>query len=1320
MMIQYLHKFFFLICSLVFVYSIQAQAPCSTQPPIEARTDYDDVLTQTNIICNNTILTLMTTNLTDCPNCTFLWSDGTTGQYAFTSTPGVFTVTVTDNAPGGCVGISSDLTITAANLAAPTIAGDSFNVCYDETGITLISSPILEVSNPCPTCTYQWFHLGRLLDPPGPVAGANGTILIGTNYNAATISNYPGSDDFYVQVTDPLTGCQMNSAIIEVENRIVTKPPILSTTLSICDSNTAVISTIDCQGCSYEWYFDNALIPGADTSFYETDTIGSFRTNVTYASGCYMDSDPLAIDTFVFTPLIRATMPSSGAWSTDTSYVCEGGTVELTMASAFSFPPIWSYQWSRNGIDIPGATGYNYSVSTAGLYRVFIIDENGCSAFSNTIHHISSTNGSDPVINATTFKLCGPTDTSILTTTLHADCNYTWRNETGAQLTFPTLGDNDFVVPGTGAGGYYVEVEDTLSGCTYESEIVLLRDTIYPAPSLSTTDNTVCSSSPIVFESSILCAGCTYVFVQDLKATPPNDIDTIPSPQSNYQTDSSGYYQLYIEYSNGCVSDISNPVEATFQTVNAVIQSPALSSICNGQTVDIAASPNLLSCPTCSYVFLRDGVAMQPTQGLFDDHQRLSIGGDYQVVVINADDCSDTSAIEVFQDITVATSISTSAKVICGPGSSVIMSVDSCTSCDYQWYIGSGAAASSITGATTINNTITGYGSGGTYSITVTKAGCEVTDSVFIDETSKELDILITIDSAVNAYPTICNGSSVFLEDTCQICISGNQYQYQWFFDGDTIFGASFESFQVDSAGDYYVSIVDTNNCEAQSNTVTVQEFTSAPGFDLDFSGLGVAIPITYGTFSMDDHLSPSSIHSIGTYTSQTAGAAIAADSLSASVAGSGYHFITYTYIESNAQGTCSFSDTDTLEILGAVDMDIVNLEPSAPAFEACLLDTLQVYISNFTFEPDSVVFVAGGGNTITVPIISNGAFTQFAGVFTGDFFVVVPDGARTGKLTVTEDTSSFESENFFLVQNPSVTINLTGTTQPICSDLDTATFSGLPAGGYFSAHYPGLDTSSNPELMVSDFLLLDSVAGYVSGVQNVIMMYHYTPGYTGVPNSCPQVQDSIEVEVRNAELDSVVYTPIAHCQVSEPLSNLTFSAYPISAMNFGNSYSGTYVLANTLLPSTIDTSTASYTGYDTITYEINNSGCINSSEDALEIWPTPAILDSIPTYLCSDGDTIFVERDGNNLFVTYRGQVIYSDTLYTYTTTPLGTIGSPPDLNYVQYSEQYNLMEITSSNGGIDSINFFPPSESYYFVASNVNGGSTTLTFTFKYQRIA
>lgn len=1053
------------------------------------------------------------------------------------------------------------------------------------------------------------------------------------------------------------------------------------------------------------------VIPQADTSVYSTDITGYYAVEVQYPNSCIIQSDILLIDTSVFTPIIGSSLFSPNVVTAptvyaDTAYICTGSFVDLYMTGSFELPPSWSYQWYRSTIPVPAATGYNYRTNVAGDYYVEVTNSDGCTVASNVIIIRASNRGANPPISTSSYYICDSINGTVtLTTPGCTNCTYIWNTERGTTASgVSTL--NTYEVDD--ARGYFVQVTDLQSGCTYNSDILEIRDTIYPSPVMTASGNTVCNRTPITL-STDACAGCKYVWEFDTSSAFVL-IDT--TQQATYQTRKSAKYRVKTLYPDQCETGYSNTIQATFQNINANIATPPVTSICNGDAVIINAlpAPDSATCPYCSYTFLRDGVAMQPDT-LERDSQTISIAGNYQVIVRNREGCADTSSVVRFEEVNITTNIRKSAEKICSPTSEVIMQIDSCDGCSYQWAIG---GLNLITSRDTFYRAY-GYAAANVYSVVVSNAGCSVLDSIRLTIAAQRF-VKIGVDSSVSNAPIICDGSRVVLVDQCDTCIQNNDYTYQWFSLTDTLIGGSFESFQVDTAGTYFVQTIDSNLCVVLSDTIMVDEFLPDPALELDFATLGTAsvVPITYGSFLIDDYLQPASLRSRGFYTSLTAQRGInpTTDSLDVGLAGSGLHFIEYTYVESNAQGSCEFSTMDTIQVLGAVDIDIANTRAGVPASEACIGDTLEITLTNFTFEPDTVIFVAGGGNGIPLDVISN--LTQFAGVYSGSFRVVVPIGARTGKLTLTQGNNTFQAPNFFVIQNPAVTIDLVSTIQPICSNLDTATLQGIPAGGTLTASYIG--TPIDPTLMMDTFLLLNNVTGYTNGVQSVMVYYEYIPTYSTGAATCPAILDSLLVGIRDAQLDSVQYTPISSTQFSEPLVNLTRTIYPLSSATYPSSYTGTYVLANNLLASSLISNPLGQIVGDSITYQINNGGCINTSVDSITVWPAPSLLDSVPVFLCSQDDTVFIQRDPTGVSMRYRNKTIL-ESLYAYDQNINVSIGNPVE---VRYSEYINLMEITTSNGGVDSANLSTGGESYYFVPANVTGTSSRITLKFKYNRVA
>ena len=65
---------------------------------------------------------------------------------------------------------------------------------------------------------------------------------------------------------------------------------------------------------------------------------------------------------FVYSQTITANGPTS---------FCQGNNVQLTAQSA---PTGATFQWQKDGVDIPGATSGNYTANSSGSYSAIVTD----------------------------------------------------------------------------------------------------------------------------------------------------------------------------------------------------------------------------------------------------------------------------------------------------------------------------------------------------------------------------------------------------------------------------------------------------------------------------------------------------------------------------------------------------------------------------------------------------------------------------------------------------------------------------------------------------------------------------------------------------------------------------------------------------------------------------------------------------------------------------------------------------------------------------------------------------------------------------------
>lgn len=1111
--------------------------------------------------------------------------------------------------------------------------------------------------------------------------------------------------DYYISVTDS-GGCTAISNIISVNADTISRPIIITTANILCDdgsgsfTNTATLSTINCTGCSYQWYKDDSLISGATAYQYIAANLGTYSVEVTFDNTCSaFSSNVVTLSDDIFTPQIGPQ---------DTVYICNGTPVTMGLVGSFQVSPTWSFQWYRNSVAITGATGYNYDATTPGFYYVMVTNANGCVSESNVIRVLSSSDGANPVITSSFPYLCsGNSDTIELSVSTCPSCSYDWRNASGvSQIAQDT---NTFLtsVP----QGYIVRVIDTVSSCFYDSPVFEIKDTTYPAPTINALSSVVCSTTPVVISTNS-CIGCEYEWSL-------NNLTIGTTTVNNFSATQNGNYTLTI-YRGECPSPVSNDIPVTFVSVNAVVSATpsTATSICNGDSVLFEADPVLSACTTCDYQWFRDNVQLPST----DSTLLVLQGGSYELVITDAGGCTDTSLIRSLVDVSLATDLQATATAICGAVGIDTLSVEGCSGCSFDWFYdgdtsiasGGGINLSSLGQADTFY-IVNGGAASGLYQVEVEISGCVVTDQIY-------LPLITPLDVNISPNPvhaTICDGAPVQL--TALSTPVSRPLRYQWYYNNAILPGAITQTNLATVGGDYEVHAIDTFGCFDYSGNLNVGEIDPAPGFLLDFDSVSV-IPLSHPNIDITDYVTPSSVYGMGTDTiySVPQPTAVITDSFYTMQAGPGQHFVTFEYEDA----PCIFSVRDTIDVLSQMDLDVVNQNPVAPPYESCLNDDLEFYLTNFTFAPNQILFSTSATTYDTLALSpAQVNLTSTAGVWTGIVDVMVPLGAVTGKVILRDSITGefYQSQFFLVVQNPSVAISLNGVQQPLCSNDDTISLTGFPLPGTFKAAYAATPTVYEPTLINGSDLVVENVINYdpFTRTQNLELTYVYWPTYSnvisiGAAAQCPDsVVAILPVQVNNNELDSVVYTPISETQAVVPMADMTKGIYPLLNRNFPGNYIGTYVTNNNLLASTVPMPPAVTSVTDPIIYTFSNQSCSNSVSENVEIWARPSILDSIPEWICRTPDTVFIGRNASGLFATVAGN-----------TTPIidgnyALLNQIVSLGARDYQEKINVLTINSTNGGLYTMpSSTPGNELYAFLPDSVQGGSTTITLEFGYER--
>jgi len=232
---------------------------------------------------------------------------------------------------------------------------------------------------------------------PGPIVcgeavwlintGMSGTYqwkLNGNNISGATAFNYSPtvSGSYYCVVTNPCGSFTSNIINVSIN------PPMPAATITaagptiICNGQ-ATLNANTAAGLTYQWYTRNdwnattAIVPGATGSSFIASTDGNYFVIEKNASGCTQTSNAIVV--LIGTPPVPNVEPLSAS-------ICNGNNIPLHVLYfnpllGYSTPP-YSYQWTKNGQDIAGATTYYYMAGQQGTYTVRASASGGCNSVS--------------------------------------------------------------------------------------------------------------------------------------------------------------------------------------------------------------------------------------------------------------------------------------------------------------------------------------------------------------------------------------------------------------------------------------------------------------------------------------------------------------------------------------------------------------------------------------------------------------------------------------------------------------------------------------------------------------------------------------------------------------------------------------------------------------------------------------------------------------------------------------------------------------------------------------------------------------------------
>jgi len=260
---------------------------------------------------------------------------------------GSYTITATaTNGGGSAPGCPFSTTVTAS-----TSATDPTALTRCEGGSATFST----TASGTGPFTYQWQKDG--VDIPD------------ANSSSYTINPVATSDagTYRVIVSGTCGSDTTEGAVLTVNTTTTTSDPADATK---CEGDSVTFSTTAAGSgsFSYQWQKNGVDILGATSSSYTINSVatgdaGTYTVNTTGACNTASQSATLAVN------------ESVGATDPTAVTSCIGGVANFSTTASGTGP--FTYQWQKDGVDIPGANASSYAInpvatSDAGTYRVIV------------------------------------------------------------------------------------------------------------------------------------------------------------------------------------------------------------------------------------------------------------------------------------------------------------------------------------------------------------------------------------------------------------------------------------------------------------------------------------------------------------------------------------------------------------------------------------------------------------------------------------------------------------------------------------------------------------------------------------------------------------------------------------------------------------------------------------------------------------------------------------------------------------------------------------------------------------------------------------
>jgi hypothetical protein len=506
--------------------------------------------------------------------------------------------------------------------------------------------------------------------------------------------------------------------------------------------------------------------------------------------------------------------------------VCPGQSATFTVTATGDY---LTYQWRKNGVNIPGATTAAYTISSvatsdAAPYTCVVSSVCGASVTS-TAATLTVSSATVITSNPSNQTLCQGANATFTVAATGGSLTYQWRKN-GVNIVGATSTNYLIASVGAAEAGSYDCVVTSACG-TQTSTAAILTVNLNPAISIQPVNQFPCPGGTATFSVTATGGGLTYQWKKNNDKIEGATGSTLAI--SHVSAGDEGSYIVTVSGPCG-IPLSSNAATLTINVPPTVTAHPSAQAVCPGASVSfsVVGTGNGLT-----YRWRKDGTPLvnggsisgATSATLIINPVAAGDVGSYTVVLSTgcAPDATSNVAALTLNTAPTITSQPNGSQTVCA-GTLASFSVTATGSnLSYQWRKNATPIPGAIGATYTINSPVAN--DSGTYSVLV---GGACTSSV----TSSNATLVVNTLPVVTVAPasvTACLGSTASLSVTA----TGGALIYQWRKNTVDIAGATFSNLTINpvvlgDAGSYDVRI--TNPCggpvTSSAATVTV---TTAP-----------------------------------------------------------------------------------------------------------------------------------------------------------------------------------------------------------------------------------------------------------------------------------------------------------------------------------------------------------------------------------------------------------------------------------------------------------------------------------------------------------